>query len=374
MTHRERWLGTFHFEPVDHVPDEEFGYWGETLQRWHADGLPEWVDDNGKADRWFGFAPRHGVPVHHGLMPGFEHKVIEEDDRHVTLRGEDGVVCMVNKDGSSSIPKYIRFPVETRADWEDFKKRLDPNDPQRYWDDEFWANVRNKAKGCDCPVGVGCGSLFGWVRNWMGFENCAIAAMEDPEWIEEMIEHITQLILATIDRPSREVRLDYASFWEDMCFRSGPLISPKLFQKWMTPRYKRITDLLKSRGVDIFIVDCDGNIQQLVEHWLEGGVNVMFPLEIRGGTDPHALREKYGRQVLLLGGVDKIQLMGDKEMVRKEIKRITPLVEQGGYIPHVDHRVPPDVSYENYLYYLDCKRDTFGIPKPAPYEERYPEA
>ena len=67
MTHRERWLKTFHFEPVDHVPDEEFGYWDDTLRRWHSEGLPEFVNDNGKADQWFGFAPRRGVPVHHGL-------------------------------------------------------------------------------------------------------------------------------------------------------------------------------------------------------------------------------------------------------------------------------------------------------------------
>jgi len=364
MTHRERWIKVFHFEPVDHVPDEEFGYWDDTLRRWHNEGLPEFVSDNGKADRWFGFAPRRGIPSHHGIIPGFEHQVLEEDERHRIIRGGDGVTCMINKNGSSTIPKYIRFPIETRADWDDFKKRLDPNDPQRYWDDAFWAKFREDIKKADGPIQIGCGSLFGWIRNWMGMENAAIACMDDPKWIEEMMEHITQLILATIERGSREVQADFGSFWEDMCYKGGPLISPKMFREWMTPRYKRITDFLKSRGVDLFVVDCDGNISQLVEHWLDGGVNIMFPLEIRGGTDPHAMREKYGRRVLLLGGVDKTQLMGDKAMIRKEIERLKPLVEQGGFIPHVDHRVPPDVSYENYIYYLKCKRDTFGIPEP----------
>jgi len=29
------------------------------------------------------------------------------------------------------------------------------------------------------------------------------------------------------------------------------------------------------------------------------------------------------------------------------------MVEHGGWIPSVDHAVPPDVPYENYIYYLD---------------------
>jgi uroporphyrinogen decarboxylase len=91
----------------------------------------------------------------------------------------------------------------------------------------------------------------------------------------------------------------------------------------------------------------------------------MFPLEIQSGSDPYPIREKYGEQVLLLGGVDKMQLIAGKVAIRKEIDRITPLVETGGYIPHVDHRCPPDVTYENYLYYLKTKREAFGIPEPV---------
>jgi uroporphyrinogen-III decarboxylase len=148
------------------------------------------------------------------------------------------------------------------------------------------------------------------------------------------------------------------------------MVSPTMFRRFTSAGYKRITDLLKANGCDVVIVDCDGNLQQLVEIWLDSGVNCMFPLEIRGGSDPWPIREKYGERVLLAGGVDKPQLIAGKEAIRNEIKRIEKLVEMGGFIPHVDHRCPPDVTYENYLYYLDLKRDTFGIPRPAPYEER----
>lgn len=85
----------------------------------------------------------------------------------------------------------------------------------------------------------------------------------------------------------------------------------------------------------------------------------MFPLE-SAHTDFVALRKKYGKKLLLMGGVNKMELMKGKAEIDKEIKRIEPVVREGGYIPHIDHRCPPDVSYENYLYYLEQKRKMIG--------------
>jgi uroporphyrinogen decarboxylase len=171
-------------------------------------------------------------------------------------------------------------------------------------------------------------------------------------------------------RTPREVELDFAHGWEDMCFNHGPIISPEMFERWLVPRYARIAELLKARhDVDVVIVDCDGDIGQLVPLWLDGGVNCMFPLEIAAGTDPFDLRRRYGERVILKGGVDKRALIAGADAIDAEIARLEPLVAEGGFIPHVDHRVPPDVSYADYLYYLRRKRDTFGMPHPKPATE-----
>jgi len=142
-----------------------------------------------------------------------------------------------------------------------------------------------------------------------------------------------------------------------MCYNSGPLISPKLFEEYMVPQYKKITSVLWDHGVDIHYLDCDGDITTLVPHWLDAGINCMFPLEIRGNTDPAQLRETYGRKVLLMGGVDKVPLAQGRKAIDDEIERVRPLIDTGGYVPHVDHRVPSDVSYANYLYYIEKKRE-----------------
>ncbi len=360
-THRERWLRTMRFQSVDRIPNWEFGYWDETLVRWHEEGLPKEVDNNWKADIFFGFDPVAHVPVHMGWHPGFEHKVLEDTERYTTYRGGDGVTAMVYKDGTSTIPHYIEFPLKDRKSWEEeIKPRLNIQDPVRYERD--WEAVRTQFANCDLPVAIGIGSLFGWLRNWMGFEGVAVMCMDDPELVGEIVEHVTDLIVTMMEYSLQYVeKVDFGWGWEDICFNHGPICSPKLFRQWCGPGYKRITDVLKKHGGEFALTDCDGNINELIDIWLDNGVNIMFPLEVNGGTDPVALREKYGQRIKLAGGVNKIPLAKGKKDIEQELERLRVTAEGGGFIPHVDHRVPPDVSYENYLYYLKVKKHMFGM-------------
>lgn len=373
MTHRERWLRTMHFQPVDHVPDEEFGWWENTLTTWHEQGLPREIDTLPKGDLYFGFAPRQGIPVDQGLLPGFERRVLEERGEHILIRDEHGATCEVHASGRDSIPHFLDFLLKGPEEWErEFKPRLDPNDPRRVPKGERWERLKREYAARDYPLGIEIGSLYGRMRDWMGFERAAMMVYDDPGLVEEIMEQITQVVLRGIEWAAPEVEIDFGAGWEDMCFNAGPMISPATFEKLMVPRYRRITEVLRKHGCDVIFTDCDGNISQLVPLWLEAGVNCMFPVEVAAGSDPIAMRDKYGKEILLLGGVNKRALIEGKEAIRKEMKRIEPYVKEGGWIPHVDHRTPPDVTFENYRYYLAMKREMFGIPEPAPWEERRP--
>ena len=177
-----------------------------------------------------------------------------------------------------------------------------------------------------------------------------------------MMEHMCYLELECIKRVVKDMRLDFVYFWEDMAFKTGPLISPEMFRKYMLPRYKRVTDLLRSNGVDIIVVDSDGNIDELIPLWLEGGVNGFWPLECAAGMDAVALRKKYGQDILLFGNIDKRELMKNKEAVRRQVMSKVPfLLEQGGYFPSVDHQVPPDVPFENFVYLINSMREVAGL-------------
>ena len=87
----------------------------------------------------------------------------------------------------------------------------------------------------------------------------------------------------------------------------------------------------------------------------------MFPMEIgTWGTDPLEFRKKFGKELLMLGGFDKHLLSASQEQIKAEIERLAPLVEEGGFIPLPDHRVPPDVPLENYIYYVKTAKEIWG--------------
>jgi uroporphyrinogen decarboxylase len=360
---RERWRRFWHGGGVDHLPDYEFGWWEENFDVWQDQGLPAWVDGNYKGDVYFRLEMHGLFPANTGVRPGFDSEQLEIRGDKRIIRDHDGVICEVPLDGHSTVPHYLKFPVETRADWLELRKRLDPADPFRV-PVNLEAAARRVSRR-DYAMGIHCGSLFGAIRNWMGFEGACVAVKEDRALIEEMMEHLTNLTIRVLEKVLPYVELDFASFWEDMAFKSGPMISPADFKELMVPRYRRITRLLEKYGIDVVYVDCDGNVVPLVPLWLDAGVNVMFPVEVHGGSDPVDLRRRFGRDLKMLGGVDKMKLIAGRDSIDAELKRLAPLVEEGLFIPHVDHRCPPDVSLANYRYYLSRKRALFGIPDPG---------
>ena len=203
------------------------------------------------------------------------------------------------------------------------------------------------------------GSLYGWPRNWMGVEALSRSLHRDPTLFPEMVETLSDLTIAVLSRALAAARavglqFDAAQFWEDMCYRDGPLISPKMVRQYIAPHYRAITRLLADYGIDIVILDCDGKIDDLIDIWLEAGVNCLFPIEIGvWQADPLALRRRFGRELLMMGGFDKRILADSPAAIDAEIDRLAPLVEEGGYIPFCDHRVPPNVPLANYVHYVE---------------------
>jgi uroporphyrinogen decarboxylase len=72
--------------------------------------------------------------------------------------------------------------------------------------------------------------------------------------------------------------------------------------------------------------------------------------------DPVAVRKKYGRDLRLWGGVDKRELAKDFAAIDAHLRTLQPLIADGGFIPTVDHLVPPDVSLANFEHYMLRKR------------------
>ena len=362
MTGRERFQRWMHYQSADRAPNIEVGAWSQTVPRWLSEGMPAGtgleessVTFNG--NEFFGLDRQHDLDLHvANPLPPFEPEVLQSDERVIVQRDTGGVVTQSLRDGSS-MGKYLAFPVQSRADWPDMRRRYDALTAERYPAD--WPAVARALQAEDCPVwGPGIGSLgfFSTLRRWMGTENACTVFYDDPPLAHEMCEFIADYTLAVLERALRDVRLDYFLWWEDFSFKTGPLVSPAIFREFMLPHYRRCNEALHAAGVDVIFLDTDGNPTVLLPLLLEAGVNGTYPLECAAGMDPVAVRREFGRDLLLWGGIDKRALTRGEAEIRAELlAKLPPLLEDGGYIPQLDHLAPPDIPYRNWLYYLECK-------------------
>jgi len=371
MNARERFQRTMHFRPVDRIPLSEIGLWEQTIDRWRAEGMPPQVPERGDTRLFYGsefFAldRMEVVDIKLSMIPEFEEGVLEEDERYMIIRRPDGRITKALKERMvrgmrMSMDQYLEFPVKCREDWEALKWRYDPKSPARY--PPYWEGVVRCLQGRDYPVhvpAVGSTKMNGFYssfRNWMGTEKACTIFYDDPVWAHEMCDFIADMIIVTLRRALTDVDFDFFLWHEDFAFKTGPLVSPSIFRTFFLPRYRRVNDYIRSHGIDIIFLDTDGDPRVLIPLMIEAGINGLLPLEVTANQDPVALRREYGHDLLLWGGIDKRALAQDKQAIEAELSSKIPLLlEDGGYIPTLDHTAPPDIPYENFLYYLDLKR------------------
>jgi len=179
--------------------------------------------------------------------------------------------------------------------------------------------------------------------------------------VEDMVETACVMVEDFLDQVLGHIDFDYASGWEDICYKSGPIVSVKFFRNVVMPRYKRIHRKIAAAGIDLWYTDCDGDVRPIMPYLMEGGINCLFPYEVNSCAHPGELLGKYGKALRIMGGVDKIQLGSGRAAIKAYMDTLAALVERGGYIPFCDHRCPPNVDPDDYLYYLDLKAQMFGM-------------
>ena len=368
LSNRERLLRTVHGQPVDRGVNWEIGLWGQTIERWCNEGLPRDIDLDQLGSlmhggEYFGLdrVDWFGIPC--WPIPPFEYEVYEEDERYIVYRDGRGIVHRALKEGTVrgtrlSMDQYLSHPVTCREDFLAIKKRFNPKSPARY--PLWWSDQVRILRGRDYPLILGYDGDFGFywkLRELMGTEGVSYAFYDQPALIEEICEFLTDFFIETMHRAVDEVEFDIYIFAEDWAGKGGPLISPALFKRFFLPGYRRICDFLRSHGVQAIWVGSDGYFPQLIPLLFEAGVDGQGPTEVAAGMDPLWLRREFGPDLFIFGGIDKRELAKDRAAIDRELySKLPPLLEQGKFIPTVDHTIPPDVPLANFEYYLERKQ------------------
>ncbi|MBA7528887.1 hypothetical protein ES705_21079 [subsurface metagenome] len=374
MNSRERFNSVMNFEVGSRTLSWEMGYWAGTIRRWYKEGLqnqgrilesiPSTKTVTGEMlpspqfDR-----PRDlevstalgldkGImrfPIEHWIFPKFEKTIIEETETHVILIDENGIKQKIFKKGGS-MPSFLSYPVSGRDDFEKIKERFNPDDPGRLPKD--LSDVIKQLSNRDCPIALGGVPVgfFGSLRELMGFEGALTSYYDDPKLTKDILTFLTDFWINLWEKILSYITVDVVHIWEDMSYKGGSLISPAFFREFMLPCYKRLTGFIKSHGVNTIFVDTDGNCTELIPFFIEGGVTGMYPFEVQAGMNVAQIAYNFPT-LQIMGGIDKTKLKS-KELIDKELEEKVPFVlKRGGYIPSLDHVVPPDISWELFVYY-----------------------
>jgi uroporphyrinogen decarboxylase len=333
--------------------------WPETSVRWKNEGMTEDYDFGYDFNEYAGFGAT-GINIG-GFEPMFETRVLEDLGEKQRIIDGFGVEMIILK-SDTRLQQYLKYPVESRPDWEKIIPRLEPDAPGRF--PEGWIEkTRAVNEAGTVPVTLGTGRMsgfFGYLRQLMG-DNCYYTFYDDPGLINDMLDFQEKRLRSIIEKAAGAVRIDRLLFWEDMCYKNGPLIGPDMFAQFLLPHYSAMVGTAKKCGIPVIEVDSDGLIDKLLPLWLEAGVNAFQPFEVQAGMDVNRTRKEFGANFAIHGGVDKRRLTKGKKEIDAEIERIRPAFDLGRFLPSMDHSIPPDVSFYNYQYYLEKLKKSMGV-------------
>jgi len=373
MTPRERFLATIKFDKPDRLPFFELWFPDQTILKWIGEGMPlSKVIDHKEVlihpyallpkpvyyldlTRYFGLERVEDLAIDFAPLPRFVYKLIEETDQYRVVMDQIGVKKRIFKTGTWGMPQFLEWQVKNSGDWDRMKARFNPADPRRYppeWGDDFIQHLNE----VNYPLSMWMPGFFAMGRQLMGTVKLLTSFYRTPELVHDMMDFWTDFLIEASRQAVEGLksRIDYVTIHEDMSYKGGPHISPKLFREFMLPGYKKVTSFLKSNGINVIFVDTDGDFRPLIEILLEGGVNGVLPNEVTAGIDVVTLRKKYGKRLLFIGNIDKMALIEGKAALEREVNsKIPSMKEVGGCIPSLDHEVPPEVSYENYVHYVN---------------------
>ena len=262
--------------------------------------------------------------------------------------------------GRATIGLPLDYPVKTMEDWQRLKPLYQFAEDRIRWDRVEEARL---ARTGGALVVATVPGAFDTPRELMGDEKACVSYYEQPELMADILRTIADTAGRVLDTISRELTIDQLSVHEDLAGKSGPLIGPAQVGAYFRPYYRAMWDILSARGARIFQMDSDGNINPIIPSLLDCGLTAIYPMEPAAGMDCVELRKRYGKKFAMLGGIDKHVLRRSRDEIRAELEyKMQPLMQEGGMVFGLDHRIPNGTPLANYRYYVETGRRLLGLP------------
>jgi len=357
-------------EQPDRVPISDF-FWGSFIQRWRKDlGLPDDANPYYHYDLdWI-----VTVPNMDPFIRSFE--TLKENDEEVVVK--TGFGAILRKKFAAPMPEFVDFETDSMDKFEALEFD-DPGDRRRYFaaGDNQIAGVgdgfeRNSPAWLDTveslrpdfPVFGSIIECNECLTRLIGPENNMLWMGMYPERMGKVINRIGQFYLdcARAQIEAADGLLDGFVIWGDVAYKNNMFFSPDYWRRYFKPWVKAMADYAHSKGLMVIYHGC-GNVNQILDDFIEVGIDAYNPLEAKAELDAVELRRKYGYKLGMCGNSNiQVWETGDKKLIRREVLRKLNAAKGGGYIFQSDHSVSSSVSGHTYDYIVKLVREYGRYP------------
>jgi len=349
MTGQQRVLAALERRDHDRVPRHDT-FWPETIARWQDEGLD---GDAGTVLGQLGSDFHPTCWLWPAPFPG-RHEVLEEDRDTVISINAWGQTER-NWKHRAGTPEHLGFSCLERAQWfDDLKPRMISH--------PCFIDLKQTARQYEAGRASGAFTYFAGAesfemsRRMMGDEVTLIAMAEDPEWVADVSRTHTDLLIRDYQQAlDAGAMVDAIWMYGDMAFNHATMCSPRMYRELIWPDHKRLADFAHQRGLK-FIYHTDGDVNGVIDLYLEAGFDALQPLEAKANMDVRRLCPTYGDRLAFFGNID-VMVMSSNDPARIEAEiaeKFAAGKATGGYLYHSDHSVPPAVSWDTYQFIIDC--------------------
>jgi uroporphyrinogen-III decarboxylase len=257
------------------------------------------------------------------------------------------------------IPAFKKWP-STMEELSELKIRLNYQDIRRLpkvfikdikkWKERDYPLSLRVHRGFFLSMGVNDNARFLEVMEFL---------TENSEFIKKYMKIQGEFAALLAENILKNVQVDAVYFSEPIGSNVNSLISPQMYEEFVLESYMPLLRVCDKYDIKTRIFLTYANASALIPSILKYGINCLWACEVNcDEMDYLKLREKFGTELRLIGGIDLDMLLKDKNSIKEEVlNKVPKLLEQGGYIPLADGRVRANVSYENYTYYRNLIDD-----------------
>lgn len=290
------------------------------------------------------------IPMWCGASPEF----MEKAEKELGVSTEEEVLKRFHDDFRRVYSRYIGPDRNGKSDFGVERHGIGYGQPvshplaeasleeiHRYaWPSPDWydiSHIREDALSYPGEYAIMCGEwspIFHDAIDLLGMENMMILMYEEPEKVHAVLEHVTDFYYE-ITRRTLESAADVIDIFfmgNDLGSQTGPLMSAEMFEEFLAPQIKRLTDLAHSYGV-FTMMHCCGSFYQLIPALIRAGVDALQSLQpVTPEMQAESLKKSFGGAIVINGCIDSVNVLinGTKEETEAYTKHVLEVMKPGG--------------------------------------------